>query len=323
MKEFKHTSWKHDTVLVEWDLGNECNQDCSYCPAVAKSGIFKNPDWDSVEIFAHKMLDYYDELGKRVMVNIGGSGEPTIVPWLPNLLRLLNNRSGGVTLSTNLSAPINWWSEHANLIKNVAVTVHYEYTTLHDIMEKLNLVAEQSRNISVAVPMIPSRFYAQLSDIEWFRNNTNYGPVPQIVFRDYTAGGEWTGYTDDQREILRSYHNIPSFKVDESKTPASEPTSSIGTRAPDPVLISTTVKTTTDVYLTEKDDHRCFTGWQCYAGIDTLCIDSRGYVRRGWCAQLGQTQTHMTQWAWDSSPVTCNMAWCRLGLDLLARKISD
>jgi MoaA/NifB/PqqE/SkfB family radical SAM enzyme len=316
MKEFKHTSWRHDTVLVEWDLGNECNQNCSYCPAVAKSGGFKNPDWDIVEIFAHKMLDHYDELGKRVMVNIGGSGEPTIVPWLPNLLRLLNNRSGGVTLSTNLSAPIDWWSEHANLIKNVAVTVHYEYTTLHEIREKLDLVAERSRNISVTVPMLPSRFHDQLADIEWFRNNTDYGPIPQIVFKNYTAGGEWIAYTEEQKETLRRYHNIPSFNVNDIQDTVPTPSPS----APKPTPVSTVVKTTTDVYLTEKDDQRCFTGWRCYAGIDTLCIDSRGYVRRGWCAQLGQTQTPMAAWTWDHSPVTCNMAWCRLGLDLLARK---
>lgn len=311
MKEFKHTSWRGDTVLVEWDLGNECNQDCSYCPAVAKSGSFRNPEWDTVEEFAHKMLDHYDELGKRVLVNIGGSGEPTIVSWLPNLLRLLNNRSGGVNLSTNLSAPLEWWEEHANLVKNVSVTVHYEYTTLYQIKEKLDLVSSQSKNVSVTVPMLPRRFEEQLADIEWFRTNTEYNPVPQIVFRNYTAGGAWIDYTEDQKETLRSYHNMPSFKIEETK-PAVSPAP-----APAPVAV---IKSNTDVYLTEKDDQRCFTGWRCYAGIDTLCIDSRGYVRRGWCAQLGQTQTPMAAWTWDSSPVTCNMAWCRLGLDLMARK---
>lgn len=313
MKEFRHTSWRSDTVLVEWDLGNECNQDCSYCPAVAKSGLFKNPEWEIVEDFAHKMLDYYDNLEKRVMVNIGGSGEPTVVQWLPNLLRLLNNRSGGVNLSTNLSAPIDWWAEHANLVKNVSVTVHYEYTTLYNIKEKLDIVASQSKNVSVTVPMLPDRFESQLADIEWFRANTDYNPVPQIIFRSYTSGGAWINYTDEQKEILRRYHNMPSFKIEETTGTASPPTVQS-------VPTTTVIKSTTDVYLTEKDDQRCFTGWTCYAGIDTLCIDSRGFVRRGWCAQLGQTQTPMASWNWDPAPVTCNMAWCRLGLDLLARK---
>lgn len=311
MKEFRHTSWRSDTVLVEWDLGNECNQDCSYCPAVAKSGAFKNPNWDTVEEFAHKMLDHYDELGKRVLVNIGGSGEPTIVSWLPNLLRLLNNRSGGINLSTNLSAPIDWWKDNANLVKTVAVTVHYEYTNLHEIKEKLDIVASQTKNVAVAVPMLPNRFDTQLADIEWFRANTKYSPVPQIVFRNYTAGGAWINYTEDQKETLRRYHNMPSFRLEETKPVVSS------APAPAPIAV---IKSNTDVYLTEKDDQRCFTGWRCYAGIDTLCIDSRGYVRRGWCAQLGQTQTPMASWEWDPLPVICNMAWCRLGLDLMARK---
>jgi len=305
---FQHTAWNEKIVQIGWDLGNECNQDCSYCSPVIKGGNFSNGKWETVENFADRLCDHYDRMGKLAYISFGGSGEPTIVEWFPDLLRLLNNRVAGCSVGTNLTAPIEWWEDYGNYIARVDGSVHYEYTNLRDMHAKIHTIFNLVRKMHLSVPMIPDRFDEQMRDIEWWRQNSEISVSPQVVFANMTASGKWKKeYTAEKKEVLQKEHDTPVYKITK-ETPAGpvvEPISQI------------------KVHLNESDSERVFTHWQCYAGIDTLVIDSRGYVRKGWCTQHTMEQVHMSQWHWPTEPVPCNMAWCRQQHDLFARKIRE
>jgi hypothetical protein len=310
-KTFVHTSWNDYTVRVDWDLGNACNLNCSYCPTNTKSGEFANPGWNTVEAFALRMIEHYAGLGRIPDISFGASGEPTTVEWFPNLLRLLHNRVAHLAVSTNLTAPVEWWQANASLIHHVIGTVHYEYTSLRELYTTIEQTAQLARSISLQVPMLPEHFEQQMADIEWFEARTNIRPMPIPLLLNLYSGGRWIDYTAEQKQQLDSWHRIPSYNIEDDSSYQDQHSDS-------PVQSLTFI----DVALSEQDSDRVFTGWQCYAGIDTLIIDSRGWIRNGWCPQHTMSQQHMSDWTGISQPNTCNMAWCRHHHDLLARKIS-
>ena len=64
-----------------------------------------------------------------------------------------------------------------------------------------------------------------------------------------------------------------------------------------------------------------FTGQRCYAGIDTLTIDSDGNVWRGWCQQggiIGNIYKEPVNWPKD--PIVCQKDFCHNGFDQQAKK---
>ena len=300
---FKHLSWQKNIVRIDWDLGNACNLNCSYCPLNSKAGNYSNPNWGLVSDFAEKMLDHYDSMGKMAVIGFGGSGEPTIVEWFPNLLRMINNRVVSVTVGTNLTAPLEWWEDNCGLITNINATVHYEHTSLRNLYNTIMMVNDQSKHLNIGVPMLPSKFNEQLEDMEWFTQTTGIHVSPQILLMDMYGGGKWINYTPEQKLKLENWYNSPAYTISNQN--------------------DQTVLTVHDVALNESDHNRCFTNWTCNAGIDTLVIDSRGMVRKSWCAQMSNEQRSMVDWIWDRNPVTCNMLWCRSPSDLMAMKIKN
>ena len=254
------------------------------------------------------MLDYYDSIGKQLVVSFGTSGEPTILEYFPTLLKFLHNRVREISVRTNLTAGLDWWKENGYLIHHVHGTVHYQNgISIKSLYDTVMQIAEKSQRFDLSVAMLPELFQQQLDDIQWLEEHSDVKVSILPLLKDLYYGGAWINYTEEQKlEIEKRYH-FDSHVVSTHHTDTN-------------VTIDVTSKTSFDVVFSENDNERCFLGWQCHAGIDTLVIDSRGYVRKGWCAQLAQDQKHMTEWAWNSDPFTCNMSWCRMHHDLYARK---
>jgi hypothetical protein len=64
-----------------------------------------------------------------------------------------------------------------------------------------------------------------------------------------------------------------------------------------------------------------FKGDRCYAGIETLVIDSQGKVFRGWCfegSEIGNINNMPVQW--PSEPIICGKDVCGNGFDQQALK---
>lgn len=309
-KKFYHTTWNEDITRVDWDLGNACNLNCSYCPPNTKQGNFTNPDIDTLKTFAESMLTHYDGLGKQVSVVFGTSGEPTAIEHFPALLKFLHNRVREISVQTNFTASKDWWAEHGYLIHNVHGTVHYQGDiNLKSLYPIIMQVAQTSKNLSIVVAMLPERFQEQLDDMAWFEKESGINIGMQPLLKNLYHGGAWIDYTADQKKEFEKRHQFQSHTIE--------------THDSNKTVVAIEPKMSFDVVLSENDNERCFNGWKCYAGIDTLVIDSRGYVRNGWCAQLAMGQEHMTKWNWINKPFTCNMAWCRMHHDLLARKELD
>ena len=304
MQTFQHSTWKKDVIHIAWDLGNSCNQNCSYCMPVHKAGNFSNGTWEIVESFANKLLVFCERVNKFPVIHFGGSGETTNVEYFGNLLSTLNNRAS-CHIETNLSAPIEWWETYGYMINRVHGSVHYEYTTLRENYEKLQLIKRLANHVSISVPMLPHRFQEQLDDIQWFREMFDIHIGMQALFTNLTDPIRLLSeYTNEQRDILQGKDTAPAYVIISDGQPNQTITHS-------------------QMHYSESDELREFTDWQCWAGIDTLVIDSRGFVRRGWCAQHTMEQVHMSEWQFDIAPTTCRMMWCRHSHDLLARKTKE
>jgi len=80
------------------NVTNKCNKACLYC--VNKSYVNKNEYLDII-----KFEDLKNWLEKEIkvddIVEIAGTGEPTLCAWLPNLLEYLEQKKTWVILKTN------------------------------------------------------------------------------------------------------------------------------------------------------------------------------------------------------------------------------
>lgn len=138
------------TIFIEFITTSKCNFKCSYCSAKYR---FKENVLNDYERF--KMFETYISEFKtikennpeyKIRVRILG-GEPTLYPYLNNLLKILNNNPfvDGITVFSNCSHPIPNFNSETK--KNFLVfSVHFEYSHLFSRSFK-NIINSQNHNI--------------------------------------------------------------------------------------------------------------------------------------------------------------------------------
>jgi hypothetical protein len=60
-----------------------------------------------------------------------------------------------------------------------------------------------------------------------------------------------------------------------------------------------------------KDDSPSYTGKLCYAGIDILNVDHRGFVTASDCGGRSSGNVFEAGWTAPTDPFACPMLWCR------------
>jgi len=273
------------TLEVNWKLNSYCENDCEYCPGKWSKG--------SLDKTLDQYLDVVEKLqqtryphGDRIKWTLSG-GEPLHFPNLNLLLRKIKEKESYVRLDT--SGGNSWFGvmEIINYIDYLKVTHHHWQNS--SVLEYIvDTCKENNKKIRIMVPLLPGKIkeckekVIEISELE-------IGVEEQILKNE--DGSYWSGYSTKDINLIQGFsedYETPIVEHSPVYVPLNEP---------------------------PKDNSPSYTGKGCYAGIDMLRINHKGFTSGSECGGRDIGNVFDDNWQAPADPFVCNMLWCRSAVD--------
>jgi organic radical activating enzyme len=267
------------TLEINWKLNSYCEYGCEYCHGKWSKGSL-NKTLDQYLNVVEKLQATRYPHGDRIKWIIGG-GEPLNFPNLNQLLQKIKEKNSNIRLDT--SGGDSWFNvlEIVNYVDRFRLTHHsWQNTSVLDFI--IDHCQENNKEIKVIVPLAPGKI---LESREKVKELIQRGIDATEQILEYSPDG-WAGYSKKDNNLIRG---LPEDYEDPP--------------APEPVYIP----------LNEppKDDSPSYTGKLCYAGIDILTIDHKGFVVASDCGGRPSGNVFESEWSAPDGPFACPMLWCR------------
>lgn len=279
-----------DYAEVVWHLNAYCKMQCTYCQPQFKNGEL-GKSLDQYLSIVQKLQDTRYKHHSKILWKIGG-GEPLHFPQLAGVLKKIKEKPSIVRLET--SGDDNWFSLYGvlNLIDEVNLTYH-EWQNDDVFGFILEQCQEKQKPVSIVVPLLPGHIIESRNKVQHFKD-MGYFCKEQIL---YELGGQlYKGYS--RVDINRIFGRPDDWTPEPVIIDASKP---------DPAYIDLSV-------LNSKDP--VYTGKPCYAGVDWLFINSKGFASYSQC---GGRSEHFNvfdpDWQPPADHFPCNVNQCRNSLD--------
>lgn len=300
----KYGSRLSDYVNIAWTLGDVCNYECSYCPF--NTGRFIPPDSERIKEVSEIIIEHYEQFDKACHFHFTG-GEPTIIPNFISVLRTLHNRYCKINLASNGFPPLEWWEMAKPTLDTVHISVHLEECDIEDLEAKFDLLKDRDLKISIAA--IPEQ-WDTIIDLQkkWkerYKEQDLFINL-HLLYEDMPRNSRPLNYTQKQLDYLYGKH--------EQDNETNEATAGVE-------------KEDMGIDQMRVEHRNTFTGYSCYAGIDTLVIDMFGNIRKSHCNQSGgfgnindfdikeRLETKL-----PTEPMICEQRTCKNWFDMTAFK---
>lgn len=279
---------------VIWNISNYCSFDCAYCPSKFKNGtVNQNTDiyLRAAGLIQEAMYGHVDS----IIWSIKG-GEPMSFPGINQLLKQIKSKPSGVMF--NSSGGDNWFDimAIADYIDYLKLTVHHwQNPSVTNFI--LDYFSEKEKKISITIPLYPGK----IPDLrEYIRELESRGfDVKEQILRDSNLLNYWQGYSQSDINLIegrRADEDPIKYEI-KYDVKQSEPV------IPDSTYV--------DLSKAPTDGSPSYTGKTCYAGIDYMTIDDRGFVSGSECR--GRTMGNIFDEGWrpEYHPFACPMLFCR------------
>jgi organic radical activating enzyme len=277
---------KLEHAEVTWALNSQCSLQCSYCRPEWKAGS-NDRTIDQYLSIVDKLQNTRYQHHKKIYWKLTG-GEPLDFPDLSTLLKKIKEKPSIVQLET--SGDVTWFAflRILKLIDQVQLTYHYwQNDDVFDFI--LEQCQENNIQVCITVPLVPGNILESREKIKQFIAK-GYLCNEQIL-RD-ANGDLYRGYS--QLDDNRIHGRVDDFK--------SEPVI-INPNVPDPRYIDLRIVNNTDPV---------YTGQDCYAGVDWIYINHKGFVSYSQC---GGRNEHLNafdpEWQPPASAFPCTVNQCR------------
>lgn len=279
-----------DHAEINWQLNSHCQLQCSYCRPEFKNGGL-DFSLDQYLLVVEKLQQTIYQHHSKTLWKISG-GEPLNFPNLTAVLKKIKSKPAIVHIET--SGDDNWFSflGPVNYIDKLTLTYHHWQTD--DVVDFiLEQCKEKNIEVDIVVPLAPGFIFESKEKVQHFLQ-LGYQCREQILYdNDGRLHQQYTSI-DENRIYGRNddYVNVPV---------------TIPVGAPDPNYISLAVVNKTDPV---------YTGKPCYAGIDWMQINAKGFVSYSQCG--GRTEHYNifdTNWQPPAQPFPCNINQCRSSQD--------
>ena len=305
-----------DSVVITWVINNICTNSCSYCPVDLHTGKNHHYDWNTAKEFINECFDRYGKLHFSV-----AGGEPSISPFFKEMVDLIYDRNGTITLTTNLAKSAKWWGKIASKMSSLGCSYHPEFMLTQndeDLFFEKIAVTSKLTGVSIRVMMHPDywdkcmAFYNRMKDsdltvsVEIVRILDNFGiGDPFCVIN----------YTEEQDRLLNETPPIQRWP----KLPSTF-------RHIDRMSEIVEVSNTKDKLSYElvsgltNSQNTNFEGWTCNIGLESLFVHYNGNVIRGNCGVGGCIGNINTSINWPTTSIICNKNECHCATDVLLSK---
>lgn len=265
-----------DRFVLQWNLGNICNWNCSYCHPLVKSGSVPWPSLEVVERAINNVKNHAEDLGKNLEIILSG-GEITLHPDLFDIFKLIKNQNIKLSFFSNGSRTVRYWEDLFSLeldYETLIFSYHVEFVDL-DHFTKIVKLAEAKANaglIMITIQMLPDEkmFNKQAEDYETLvQNFENLCILPLIPMTE--DGLPPRIYSDEQHDwLLKNNHNL-DLRFDQRNIVAVYEEN------------GTYVDEIADFKKIFLDKDNNFYGWNCNIGLDRVYINMRGQIFNSRC----------------------------------------
>jgi len=287
-----------DQAEVSWALNAHCGHKCSYCHSQYSGGEL-DKSVDQYLAIIKKLQDTRYQHHSKIYWKISG-GEPLHFPHLSTVLKKMKEKPCVIRLDT--SGDDNWFSLYGviNLIDKIKLTYHsWQNDDVFDfVLEKCQ---EKNVSVTIEVPLLPGAIVESRAKVKHF---VDLGYVcNEQVLRDL-GGNLHPGYSqlDENRIYGRPDDWEPELVVYDPNLP-------------DPNYVDLS---------TANDTDPVYTGMPCYAGVDWLYINPRGFASYSQC---GGRNEHFNAFdpAWQppSNSFPCTVNQCRSEQDRTKIRINN
>ncbi|WP_340642545.1 radical SAM protein [Photobacterium damselae] len=301
-------------LSVNWALMNNCNYKCRYCHPDLNSGSIKYPAYEVAVKFIENIISHSKKKGLIPYFEFGG-GEVTLLRYFSDIIKIIHEENGLVCIVSNGSKSLIWWKENAKYLNGVSLSYH-----VNDIKDEKHFIAvakilENSKNtrLHVNVMMDPQKFTDCYAFAEHLKEQVKCSIALQPLFKGFGHGGitKKYSYTDKQESLMQKFRGCH----DEKKLP--EPRSLLEIKYIDG---SKDIRSTFDLLV---NDQVNFTGWDCYAGIESIVITFAGDIYRAWCMQDGVIGSiYNENIILPTKPISCHTKICQCCADISSTKLN-
>jgi organic radical activating enzyme len=297
-------------TTITWLINNICKNSCSYCPSMLHSGSNHNYDWDNARRFVLMLLERYP----KINLSIAG-GEPTMSPFLIELVKLFYDAGHSVGITTNGAKSPEYWKEISKYLDYVCFSWHSEApndrffeniraasTVTQTTCRVMMLGSKWDECVAAYNKLIVSPYYltSAVRIVDWgTNNNTHYYTPDQLQWFETTAKKTFNKPLAYKNKINKVYGSMFYFD-DDTNVSGIDATSLIN------------------------QGQTNFLGYECFIGINSLFVGIDGKIKRGNCS-AGDWIGHINDpdnIAWPTGPIICPIQLCSCVADVIINKQS-
>jgi organic radical activating enzyme len=296
---------------INWMLHDRCTYKCSYCApsnyAGSDSWLDENKVINTCNSIEKQVKIRYP--GKKMMIIISG-GEPTVWKGFNSLSNYLYNKNWSMHINTNAVRNLSWWKTNKVVWNYLGLSLHSEFVDIDSFIEKCDYLQDKTNLLCIRVMLHP--------DETLFNKSIEYAvkiekAIPKAVIQwvpiSYNFGGvdiKLPKYTEAQNTMIKLLllekkknvnHNYKVLTWSDGSTEVANGN-----------------------HLIAANLHN-FNNWLCYAGLDGIFIDSKGYINRGTCLE-GKSIGHIldNNISLYDKPIICKKTSCTCVTDVLYSK---
>ena len=332
-----HARGLDNNIRIQWNMGNSCNYECSYCPTILHDG---SKPWLNTELYIdtiEKISTHYNALQQRTDYELIG-GEVTVIPGFEDIIRKISEFNSTSTVYTNASRTVKWWSKAKHYMDNVILTFHPESQDKEHFEQVIDEIKDHVY-LSINVAGI-SGHVDELGDwVETLRDRfkdcdkNRYYNISICVKTMYTKflgrhskQETYYQYTDSELEVLRR----PGIKPKPMPQKTVESTQDSPQESVEHVLDTSNM--TEFIYDDGKtiyvQNHQIineglniFKGMKCHIGYESLNIDASGDIYSSWCgAKTFGNITQLDNWQLPKGYTICPFDFCNNISDIAISK---
>lgn len=286
---------------ITWIINNICPNACSYCPEQLHTGSNHNYDWNNARKFVELLLEKY----KIIHLSIAG-GEPSMSPFLPELVKMFHDRRHTVSLTTNGYKSPDYWREISECITDISFSYHPEFAT-EQYFDNLN-AASKITKCGAKVMMLASHWDKCIEVLERLKQSNLYNIAPTRILK----WGQNNSSADYNQEQLQWFTDNPPRNRLVSKIPLFA----------DFYYDNGTVEKFGDTTHAINQGLTNFKGYSCDVGLNSLFIGFSGFIKRGNCMAEGWIGdiNQPDKIEWPTNPIICPYTLCSCSSDVMINK---
>ena len=309
----------HDSVkewiVVNWNLGNMCNFQCSYCPSILNDGSFGWNDFEVIKNFIDECIEHYAP--RKIYFEFTG-GEVTLWKDFVRCAEYIKNLGHDIGLISNASRTLRWWETNKNVIDHVCLSFHAEHSKPEHFLEVTKIMSEVCLTHCNVMMHYDSELWEICKNVAEKTidiDNISFALQPLII--DF--GEILYNYTDDQIQYIDEQWTNLGSKIKHTRDYDKK----IYRGSMDMIDDVNDLRQNSSAHRFINDKTNNWKGWDCWAGIEQIVVDFDGSIMRGWC-KVGGVIGNMKrpdEIMWPVTPIRCDKSMCHCNFDIMCKKI--